>query len=77
MSEFWALVDGEFGPARGRTLARDHVLRAMGYRTAQQALDGGEAPRAVWMALCDELEVPADRRWGADAPGPSARRGRR
>lgn len=64
MSEFWTLVDAEFGPGRGRTLVRDHVIGDLGQRTPQQALDGGEDPRAVWLALCADLEVPPDRHWG-------------
>lgn len=67
-SEFWTLVEDEFGPAYGRTLVRDHVVGGLGHRTAQRALDAGEHPRAVWFALCDEMEVPAERRWGRDEP---------
>jgi hypothetical protein len=64
MSDFWTLVDDEFGAAQGRTLVRDHVLGALGHRTAQQAIDAGDDPRAVWFALCDDLDVPPERRWG-------------
>lgn len=79
MSDFWGLVDGEFGPARGRTLVRDHVLGALRYRTAEQALADGEDARSVWTALCDDLDVPPERRWGQDERTPvrGARRGRR
>jgi hypothetical protein len=65
-SEFWELVDGEFGRAHGRTLARDHVLFRMGNRTAEQALNDGEPARDVWFALCDALDVPESRRWGQE-----------
>lgn len=68
MSEFWALVDAEFGPARGHTLVRDHVLGELGHRTAEQALRAGEDPRRVWWALCEDLEVSPGRRWGPDGP---------
>jgi hypothetical protein len=64
MSEFWLLVDGEFGAGYGRTLVREQVLLALGDRTAEQALAGGEPPRVVWTALCDALDVPVERRWG-------------
>jgi hypothetical protein len=64
MSEFWTLVDGEFGPGRGRTLVRDHVVGDLGHRTPQQALGDGEDPRTVWLALCTDLDVPAERYWG-------------
>lgn len=66
MSEFWDLVDDEFGALHGRSLIRDQVLAGVGYRTAQQALDRGDEPREVWAALCDEMDVPAARRWGRD-----------
>jgi len=77
MSDFWTFVDDEFGAAQGRTLVRDHVLGALGHRTAQQALDAGDEPRLVWCALCDDLDVPPERRWGRqemDGAGDGRRR---
>jgi hypothetical protein len=65
-SEFWALVDDEFGRAHGRTLTRDHVLFELGNRTAEQALADGEPLRQVWLALCEALDVPPERRWGRE-----------
>jgi Protein of unknown function (DUF3046) len=67
-SEFWTLVDGELGAVQGRTLVADHVVGGLGHRTAQQALDDGDDPREVWLALCVELEVPPERRWGRQEP---------
>lgn len=66
VSEFWILVDDEFGAAYGRSLATDHVLLALGERTPRQALDDGEEPRAIWLALCDAMDVPSARRLGRD-----------
>jgi hypothetical protein len=74
MSEFWDLVDGEFGRARSRSLIRDHVLTALGNRTAEQALASGDDAREVWFALCDDLDVPAARRWGRDEQRGRAKR---
>jgi hypothetical protein len=68
MSEFWTLVEEEFGAGPGRTLVADHVLGALGHRTAEQALEAGEDARAVWFALCDDLQVPEERRWGREEP---------
>lgn len=68
LSEFWTLVDGEFGHGYGRTLVRDHVLTMLGNRTAEQALTAGEDARQVWLALCDAMEVPEQRRWGIEEP---------
>jgi hypothetical protein len=68
MSEFWDLVDTEFGRSRSRTLTRDHVLTELGNRTAEQALAAGVPARDVWFALCDDLDVPPERRFGPERP---------
>jgi hypothetical protein len=69
-SEFWTLVDDEFGRAHGRALVKDHVLFELGNRTAEQAIADGEPFRTVWFSLCDAMDVPTERRWGRDeAPG--------
>ena len=74
ISEFWDLVNGEFGRAQGEMLVREHVLFRMGNRTARQALADGEPVREVWMALCDAMDVPPQRRLGVeDEPGKRAR----
>ena len=74
LSEFWILVDEEFGRAQGRTLVRDHVVGALGHRTAEQALDAGDDPREVWLALAADLEVPEERWWGRDPAAAQRRR---
>ena len=66
-SEFWQLLEDEFGAAYARTVARDVVVDILGGRTAEQALAAGARPREVWTALCDTMEVPAERRWGRDS----------
>jgi hypothetical protein len=75
-SQFWTLIDEEFGPAQGRTLVRDHVLAGLGQRTAAQALAAGEPMREIWLALCEDLGVPLERRWGREDE-PARRPGRR
>ncbi|TRW45032.1 DUF3046 domain-containing protein [Georgenia yuyongxinii] len=62
-SEFWQVVEEAFGAGYGRSLAADLVLTGVGGRTAAQALDAGVAPREVWAALCDEMEVDDATRW--------------
>lgn len=57
-------MNDEFGHAYAGSLARDHVLGALGNRTVAQALGDGEPPRTVWLALCDDMDVPASRRLG-------------
>lgn len=67
-SEFWALVDEVFGAEYGRTLVETQTLTPLGSRTAAQALDDGTDVRAVWLALCDAMDVPEARRWAPDEP---------
>ena len=73
LSVFWTLMDDEFGPAYSRSLARDHTLLALGDRTADEALEAGIPARAVWEAVCDAMDVPAERRLGRDPRPPSRR----
>lgn len=58
----------EFGDGYARTLAAGHHLHALGDRTAVAALDDGVRPREVWHALCEDLDVPPERRLGRDLP---------
>ena len=67
-SEFWTLVEEEFGPGRGRLLVREHVLTDLAGRTAEQALADGEPVREVWFALARSLDVPPSRWWGREQP---------
>jgi hypothetical protein len=74
VSEFWTLVDDEFGRVHARSLAADLALRSLDDRTAERALADGEDPARVWRAMCEAMDVPEERRGG---PVPPARRGRR
>jgi hypothetical protein len=47
---------------RAYSVARDHVFAALGGRTAVDALEAGLAVRKVWLAICEEYEVPAKER---------------
>ena len=75
LSHFWQLMDDEFGPAYARSLARDHVVGALGNRSPQAALDAGAPPREVWLALCRDMDVPQER-WLGKEPPPRERRDR-
>jgi hypothetical protein len=70
LSEFREAVRHEFGDDYGRLLTRDLVIPDLGERTADAALSGGVTPRAVWLALCAAMDVPAERRHGAGLPAP-------
>ncbi|KHK96165.1 signal transduction histidine kinase [Microbacterium mangrovi] len=72
-SEFDRAVEREFG-ARAASLVTDLGLTGVGGRTAREALDAGVPPREVWMALCEETDVPLSRRHGAGRQEPHARR---
>lgn len=68
LTQFWDLMNGEFGDRYAAHLAASHVLAVLGGRTVQEAIDAGEHPRLVWLALCDDMDVPLERRLGADQP---------
>lgn len=63
MSEFQRACAAEFGADYCHVLIRDHWVAVLG-GTAQEALARGVAAREVWQALCVELEVPLERRYG-------------
>ncbi|GGH46341.1 DUF3046 domain-containing protein [Microbacterium album] len=62
-SEFLRAVEDEFG-ARASSLLSDLVLPGL-ERTPSEALESGVPPREIWLALCDEMDVPMSRRHGA------------
>ncbi|MBD3943690.1 DUF3046 domain-containing protein [Microbacterium sp. NEAU-LLC] len=62
-SEFHRAVHDEFG-ARADSVVTDLILADIGGRTAADALAAGVDPRLVWLALCAELDVPVERRYG-------------
>jgi hypothetical protein len=62
LQEFWSRLDQRFGSMRAQTVARDHVFGALGGRTAVEAIDAGLPVRRVWLAICEEYEVPVKER---------------
>ena len=71
-SEFQRAVDDEFG-GRANTIVTDLVLSRVGGRTAAEAISAGVDPREVWLALCDETDVPEARRHGVGLRDPRRR----
>ncbi len=63
LSQFWSLMDDEFGAPYAASLARDHSLGSLGSRTAVEAIEAGVSPREIWLALCDDMDVPPERRY--------------
>ena len=43
---------------RAQTVARDHVFAVLGGRSAVDAIEAGLPVRTVWLAVCDEYDVP-------------------
>lgn len=72
LSLFRTLVAEEFGAGYAASLVKDLTLGSLGSRTAEVAIAQGVSPRTVWIALCDAMDVPPERRLGrdpADKPG--------
>ncbi len=63
LSEFQRAMAEEFGEAYAGVLMRDHWLGAVG-GTAHDALERGVPAREVWHAICVDLQVPEERRYG-------------
>jgi len=47
---------------RAQSLTRDHVFGTLGGRTAVEAIDAGVPVRKVWLAICEEYDVPPKER---------------
>jgi hypothetical protein len=62
LQEFWSRMESQFGTMRAQTVARDHVFSALGGRTALDAIEAGLPVRRVWLAVCEEYEVPVRER---------------
>ncbi|HEX4472607.1 MAG TPA: DUF3046 domain-containing protein [Nocardioides sp.] len=57
-TEFWTRMEAALGKAYARAWAGQVVLGELDGRTAQEALDAGEPPKAVWAAVWRILELP-------------------
>lgn len=59
---FRRLMAEEFGGIRAATLLSDHVLSSLGGRTPEQALVAGVPAKDIWRAVCEEFDIPRERR---------------
>ncbi len=57
-TEFWSRLDAALGESYARVWADQHVLAALGGRTASEALGAGLSPKEVWAAVWEALELP-------------------
>ena len=62
LQEFWSRLDEHFGSMRAQSVARDHVFSALGGRTAVEAIEAGLPLRRVWLAICEDYDVPRKER---------------
>jgi Protein of unknown function (DUF3046) len=58
LQEFWSRLSAQFGSMRAESVARDHVFATLGGRTAVEAIEAGLPVRRVWLAICEEYDVP-------------------
>ena len=64
-TEFDRLTEGEFGDSFRAFIADTHVLSSLG-DTPAALIEQGYDPRDVWIALCEDFDVPEERRLGED-----------
>jgi hypothetical protein len=58
-TEFWARMEEALGASYARHWAGNFVIRDLGGRTADEALEAGVPPKEVWRAVWAALELPA------------------
>jgi hypothetical protein len=58
LTAFWDHMRAQFGDAYAESVAKDHVIGALGGRTVNQALADGEDVKTVWRAVCDAFHLP-------------------
>lgn len=58
LTEFWRRMREQFGDVYAESVAKDHVIAALGGRTVNQALADGEDVKKVWRAVCEAFRVP-------------------
>ena len=51
----------EFGDSYASVLLNDLVLVPLGEKTGNGALEAGEDPRDVWLAICSAMDIPKER----------------
>lgn len=68
LTEFTRLITDEFGDSEGRWIAHSHVLPTLG-GTPDELIDRGLDPARVWAQLCEDFDIPEERRLGRDVPG--------
>ena len=65
LTEFDQLVTDEFGNQKAQWIKDSHVILELG-GTAHELIEKGVDPSDVWRGLCDDFDVPEERRLGRD-----------
>lgn len=65
LTEFQQLVTDEFGDSEGKWIMHSHVLAEFD-ATPERLIETGEDLAEVWQGLCDDFDVPEERRLGRD-----------
>lgn len=65
LTEFEQLITDEFGDQKAQWIKDSHVIAELG-GTAHELIEQGVDPRDVWRRLCDDFDVPEERRLGRD-----------
>lgn len=68
VSEFWALMEQEFGRGYAAVVASTQSLGSLSGRTAEQAIEEGERVRLVWEAVVRDMDVPPERHYLPEPP---------
>ncbi|WGL50934.1 DUF3046 domain-containing protein [Nocardioides sp. BP30] len=61
-TEFWSRMEAALGPGYAGVWASQYVLAALDGHTAQEALAAGYAPKEVWAAVWEALQLPPSQR---------------
>ncbi|KAA1420633.1 DUF3046 domain-containing protein [Mumia zhuanghuii] len=61
-SELWERMDQHLGAGYAPVWADQQVLSELDGRTVSEALDAGEAPKTVWRAVWEALDLPQSER---------------
>ena len=67
LTEYHQLIVDEFGESKGKWISHSHVLPDLG-ATPDELIERDVDPRRVWLSLCDDFDVPKERRLGVDYP---------
>jgi hypothetical protein len=62
LTDFWWRMEEHFGASYAHSVARDQVIRRLGERSVLEALEAGDDPKQVWLAVCEHFEIPVAQR---------------